>query len=159
MVQTHPASGKLRTTHITYTTSDNGEATTDFQSQTITQKRTDITYTTTKSTTTRRKVTSSSELDGSFTSSHSFGSMRTHPTVHIVFVSLLLDLLAFTMILPLLPSLLDHYSLNDSPNGLYPWLLGKVRYFQEFVGAPDRFNSVLFGGKWKYTLQILFCNY
>nr|CAD7198694.1 unnamed protein product [Timema douglasi] len=55
-------------------------------------------------------------------------------------------LLAFTMILPLLPSLLDHYRLNDSPQGLYPWLLDKVRHFQHLVGAPDRFNSVLFGG-------------
>lgn len=89
---------------------------------------------------------SSSESNSSSSSSHSSGSLRTHPTVYIVFVSLLLDLLAFTMILPLLPSLLDHYSLNDSPKGLYPWLLRKVQYFQELVGAPDRFNSVLFGG-------------
>nr|CAD7261901.1 unnamed protein product [Timema shepardi] len=73
-------------------------------------------------------------------------SLDTHRTVYIVFLSLLLDLLAFTMILPLLPSLLDHYRLNDSPQGLYPWLLDKVRHFQHLVGAPDRFNSVLFGG-------------
>lgn len=71
---------------------------------------------------------------------------KTHPTVYLIFVSLLLDLLAFTMILPLLPSLLDHYKLNDGPDGLYAWLLAKIRFFQEFVGAPDRFNSVLFGG-------------
>ncbi|KDR23002.1 major facilitator superfamily domain-containing protein 10 [Zootermopsis nevadensis] len=146
MVQTCSASGQLRTTHITYTRSDNGEAETDIQSGTIPQNRTEITCTTTKSTTVRRKVTTTSELNGSPVSSNSTGSLRTHPTVYIVFVSLLLDLLAFTMILPLLPSLLDHYRINDSPNGLYPWLLGKVRYFQEFVGAPDRFNSVLFGG-------------
>lgn len=65
--------------------------------------------------------------------------------VYIVFISLLLDLLAFTMILPLLPSLLDHYKSNDS-TGVYSWLSGKVRYFQEIVGAPDKFNNVLFGG-------------
>lgn len=146
MVHTHPSSGNLRTTHITYT-SHNEETAADFQSCTVTQKRTDITHTTTESTHLRRKVISSSQLNGSSTYSHSSGSLKSHPTVYIVFVSLLLDLLAFTMILPLLPSLLDHYSLNDSPDGLYPWLLGKVRYFQEFVGAPDRFNSVLFGGE------------
>jgi hypothetical protein len=145
MVHTHSSSQNLRTTHITYT-SDNEETAADFQSRTVTQKRTDITYTTAESRL-RRKVINSSELNGSSTSSHSSGSLRTHPTVYIVFVSLLLDLLAFTMILPLLPSLLDHYSLNDSPNGLYPWLLRKVHYFQELVGAPDRFSSVLFGGK------------
>ncbi|XP_069678916.1 major facilitator superfamily domain-containing protein 10 [Periplaneta americana] len=144
MVQTRSTIGKLRTTHITYT-SDEGQPPAAFQSsRTMTEKRTE--YTTTTSTVTKRKVTSTSELNGSSTPTLSPGSLKTHPTVYIVFVSLLLDLLAFTMILPLLPSLLDHYSLNDRPSGLYPWLLAKVRYFQEFVGAPDRFNSVLFGG-------------
>ncbi|XP_044765858.1 major facilitator superfamily domain-containing protein 10 isoform X1 [Coccinella septempunctata] len=65
--------------------------------------------------------------------------------VYVVFISLLLDLLAFTMILPLLPSLLDHYKNNDS-TGLYAWLSDKVKYFQEIVGAPEKFNNVLFGG-------------
>ncbi|KAI5705623.1 hypothetical protein M8J76_011109 [Diaphorina citri] len=71
---------------------------------------------------------------------------KTNPAMYIVFCSLLLDLLAFTMILPLMPSLLDHYRLNDSPNGLYSWLQHKVKYFQILVGAPDQFNAVLFGG-------------
>ncbi|KAJ8923576.1 hypothetical protein NQ315_010155 [Exocentrus adspersus] len=70
---------------------------------------------------------------------------KLNPTVYVVFVSLLLDLLAFTMILPLLPSLLEHYKVNDS-TGLYTWLSNKIYYFQRFVGAPERFNSVLFGG-------------
>lgn len=70
---------------------------------------------------------------------------KLNPTVYIVFISLLLDLLAFTMILPLLPSLLDHYKHNDN-YGLYAWLSSKIKYFQEFVGAPEKFNSVLFGG-------------
>lgn len=70
---------------------------------------------------------------------------KTHPTVYIVFISLLLDLLAFTMILPLLPSLLEYYRLNDKA-GLYHSLSNSVKFFQELVGAPDKFNSVLFGG-------------
>ncbi|KAG8239065.1 hypothetical protein J437_LFUL018425 [Ladona fulva] len=70
---------------------------------------------------------------------------NTHPMVYVVFASLLLDLLAFTMILPLLPSLLDLYDSRDS-SGLYPYLLSQVKFFQHLVGAPDRFNSVLFGG-------------
>lgn len=73
------------------------------------------------------------------------GNDKIHPTVYVVFVSLLLDLLAFTMILPLLPSLLDHYKENDS-SGLYTWLSGQIYFFQKLVGAPDKFNSVLFGG-------------
>ncbi|XP_055586982.1 major facilitator superfamily domain-containing protein 10 [Uranotaenia lowii] len=70
---------------------------------------------------------------------------RTHPTAYLIFFSLLLDLLAFTMILPLLPSMLEFYKQNDA-GGLYGSLSRSIRSFQEWVGAPDRFNSVLFGG-------------
>lgn len=70
---------------------------------------------------------------------------KTHPTVYIVFFSLLLDLLAFTMILPLLPSLLEHYRVNDK-DGLYSTLSNSISYFREFVGAPEKYTSVLFGG-------------
>lgn len=63
----------------------------------------------------------------------------------MIFVSLLLDLLAFTMILPLLPSLLDYYKQNDD-SGLYGQLSKGVQYFQNIVGAPEKYNSVLFGG-------------
>lgn len=70
---------------------------------------------------------------------------KTHPTVYIVFVSLLLDLLAFTMILPLLPSLLDYYRINDR-FGLYTTLSEHVKVFQEWFGMPAKYNSVLFGG-------------
>ncbi|XP_026724868.1 major facilitator superfamily domain-containing protein 10 isoform X1 [Trichoplusia ni] len=68
-------------------------------------------------------------------------------TIGLIFVSLLLDLLAFTMILPLLPSLLDYYDREEGKgNSLYASLLRAVQSFQRFTGAPDRFASVLFGG-------------
>lgn len=70
---------------------------------------------------------------------------RTHPTAYMIFLSLLLDLLAFTMILPLLPSMLEYYKQNDV-GGLYGYLSERITTFQEWVGAPKRFNSVLFGG-------------
>ncbi|KAL1122805.1 hypothetical protein AAG570_003131 [Ranatra chinensis] len=66
--------------------------------------------------------------------------------VYVVFLSLLIDLLAFTMILPLLPSLLDYYKKNDGPDGLYASVLRAIGHFQDVLGAPDKFNSVLFGG-------------
>lgn len=72
-------------------------------------------------------------------------STKTNATVYIVFFSLLLDLLAFTMILPLMPALLEHYRVNDK-FGLYTSLSNSVRYFRELVGAPERYTSVLFGG-------------
>lgn len=66
-------------------------------------------------------------------------------TMQVVFISLLLDLLGFTMILPLFPSLLDHYRENDKW-GVYTWLSTQIYYFQNLVGAPEKFNSILFGG-------------
>lgn len=70
---------------------------------------------------------------------------KTDPAVYIVFLSLLMDLLAFTIILPLLPSILEMYRTKDS-SGLYVQLATQVKYFQELVGAPEKYNSVLFGG-------------
>lgn len=72
-------------------------------------------------------------------------SLKTNRSVYFVFLSLLLDLLAFTIILPLLPTILDRYRVNDS-SGLYQQLSRQIKYFQELVGAPERYNSVLFGG-------------
>lgn len=72
---------------------------------------------------------------------------RKGKVIGLVFVSLLLDLLAFTMILPLLPSLLDYYDKEEGEgNSLYASLVYAVRSFQKLTGAPDRFASVLFGG-------------
>lgn len=72
-------------------------------------------------------------------------SPKTHKSVYIIFISLLFDLLAFTMILPLLPSLLEHYKHHDD-SGLYAQLSRGIQYFQNYVGAPEKYNSVLFGG-------------
>ncbi|KAL5286630.1 MFSD10 family protein [Megaselia abdita] len=73
-------------------------------------------------------------------------SEKLNPAVYMVFLSLLLDLLAFTMILPLFPSMLNYYKTNDS-SGLYGSLSIGVKTFQNLVtGSPDSYNSVLFGG-------------
>ena len=64
----------------------------------------------------------------------------------VIFIGLLIDLLAFTLILPLFPALLDHYKKNDGPGGLYHVLEDKVKVYQRLLGAPERFNAVLFGG-------------
>ncbi len=65
----------------------------------------------------------------------------------MVFGSLILDLLGFTVVLPLFPALLDYYSKHDS-SGLYSSLLSSVTYYQHIIGIPARFQSVLFGGMW-----------
>lgn len=70
---------------------------------------------------------------------------QSHKSIYIIFISLLLDLLAFTIILPLLPTILERYRQDDTSN-LYNRLSSHIRYFQQLLGAPERYNSVLFGG-------------
>lgn len=67
-------------------------------------------------------------------------------TVKVVFISLLLDLLAFTMILPLLPALLDYYKDIENDRGLYFKILHYVQSARKFFDAPDKVSSVLYGG-------------
>jgi len=66
-------------------------------------------------------------------------------TTLVVFFGLLIDLLAFTLILPLFPALISHYREHDS-SGLFAALENKVDWFRASVGAPVEFNTVLFGG-------------
>ncbi|XP_012667719.1 major facilitator superfamily domain-containing protein 10 isoform X4 [Otolemur garnettii] len=66
--------------------------------------------------------------------------------VTVVFLGLLLDLLAFTLLLPLLPGLLESHGRAHDP--LYSsWQRG-VDWFATAIGMPveKRYNSVLFGG-------------
>ncbi|XP_025990994.1 major facilitator superfamily domain-containing protein 10 isoform X2 [Solenopsis invicta] len=67
-------------------------------------------------------------------------------TVRVVFISLLLDLLAFTMILPLLPALLDHYKDMEKGHGLYSSIFNYMKSIQIFFDAPDKVSTVLYGG-------------
>lgn len=52
----------------------------------------------------------------------------TSKTTVVVFIGLLMDLLAFTLILPLFPALLDHYKKHDSETGLYPFLVSHISF-------------------------------
>ncbi|XP_032109910.1 major facilitator superfamily domain-containing protein 10 isoform X4 [Sapajus apella] len=66
--------------------------------------------------------------------------------VTVIFLGLLLDLLAFTLLLPLLPGLLESHGRAHDP--LYgSWQRG-VDWFANAIGMPveKRYNSVLFGG-------------
>uniref|UniRef100_A0A8C2I689 Major facilitator superfamily (MFS) profile domain-containing protein n=1 Tax=Cyprinus carpio TaxID=7962 RepID=A0A8C2I689_CYPCA len=67
--------------------------------------------------------------------------VRSSRVIRVVFLALLLDLLGFTLILPLLPSILDHYSQTGSLQSVVDW-------FRGVVGVPmeTKYNSVLFGG-------------
>ena len=65
---------------------------------------------------------------------------------YVVFFGLIIDLLAFTLILPLLPQLLEHYKKHDVEGGLYSFLDSNVKWFGALLGAPNEFIPVLFGG-------------
>ncbi|XP_076165229.1 major facilitator superfamily domain-containing protein rtet isoform X1 [Ptiloglossa arizonensis] len=67
-------------------------------------------------------------------------------TVQVVFISLLLDLLAFTVILPLLPSLLDYYKDIEHNEGLYFKILHYIQHARKLFDAPDKVSTVLYGG-------------
>lgn len=66
--------------------------------------------------------------------------------INIVFVILLLDLLGFTLILPLLPSILDFYAQGE--DDVYRFMQGAVDWFRGSIGIPldKKYNTVLFGG-------------
>lgn len=66
--------------------------------------------------------------------------------ISIVFVILLLDLLGFTLILPLLPSILDFYAQGE--DDVYRYMQGAVDWFRGTIGIPldKKYNTVLFGG-------------
>lgn len=86
----------------------------------------------------------------------------------VVFVSLFIDLLAFTLILPLFPKIFDYYAANPEVNVLikqmrlfgscivfnlkdltYNFMQANINQFRELIADPakkDSLNSVLFGG-------------
>lgn len=65
-----------------------------------------------------------------------------------IFVSVLIDLLGFTVILPLFPSLLEFYDKNEKNDGLYSSILSGVEGFRTWLSIPqdEPVTSVLFGG-------------
>ncbi|EDV20040.1 uncharacterized protein TRIADDRAFT_32496 [Trichoplax adhaerens] len=68
-------------------------------------------------------------------------------TLHVLFLSLLIDLIAFSSILPLMPVILEHYRDTDS-DGLYHTIQRHIQYFATSIHAPGttRYNTVFFGG-------------
>ncbi|CAM4775846.1 unnamed protein product [Rotaria magnacalcarata] len=70
--------------------------------------------------------------------------------IGILFISILIDFLEFTIILPLLPKILTYYgSRTDiSHDTLYVKTISFVQFIRDLTGAPNdaKWNSVLFGG-------------
>ncbi|KAH6586978.1 hypothetical protein BASA50_000027 [Batrachochytrium salamandrivorans] len=70
-------------------------------------------------------------------------------TLRTVVIALLIDILAFTIILPLLPRLIVHYEQTDGqdPTTLYYAAASTARTFRTWIGGTgSRLDIVLFGG-------------
>lgn len=82
---------------------------------------------------------------------------KTKKIFKVVFATLFIDLLAFTLILPLLPKILEHYSRNDS-SGAYKFYNENVKRIQNFINIPESHNQVLLAGllgSWFSLLQFM----
>ncbi|RMZ81029.1 hypothetical protein DV738_g2402, partial [Chaetothyriales sp. CBS 135597] len=69
--------------------------------------------------------------------------------LRVLFISLLLDLISFTFILPLFPSLLSFYrTLETSPNSTLNRLLGYLNAYKKTFSIPvnEKYDIVLLGG-------------
>lgn len=82
---------------------------------------------------------------------------RTKKTFIFVFLTLFIDLLAFTLILPLLPKILDYYVTNDK-SGIYKLFNENVEQVKKILRIPDSNNQVLLAGllgSWFSMLQFI----
>ncbi len=64
----------------------------------------------------------------------------------VIFLTIFIDLLGFTIIFPLFPALLDHYLAVDGDAGALGWLLRQIDQFALLAGSHSNYRAVLFGG-------------
>jgi MFS family permease len=64
----------------------------------------------------------------------------------VIFLTLLIDLIGFSIIFPLGPSLVDYYLKIDGNSGILGWLLAQSETVAHALGRDHAFAAVLFGG-------------
>lgn len=64
----------------------------------------------------------------------------------VIFLTIFIDLLGFTIIFPLFPALLQHYLAVDGNSGLLGWLVARIDAFARLAGSHGNYREVLFGG-------------
>jgi MFS family permease len=64
----------------------------------------------------------------------------------VIFLTLYIDLIGFSIIFPLVPNLLGHYLTVDAHSGLLGWLLGQTDRIATTLHMDSNFREVLFGG-------------
>ncbi len=74
-------------------------------------------------------------------------SPEARSVLKIVFVTLFLDLVGFSIIFPLFPAMLDYYVGREGGAGLVGWLVSTLEAFTHATGGPQKMGLiVLFGG-------------
>ncbi|EDY82584.1 transporter, major facilitator family [Verrucomicrobiia bacterium DG1235] len=64
----------------------------------------------------------------------------------VIFLTIFIDLVGFSVIFPLFPSMLDYYLELDGQHGVLAWLLSQLDHVSQLADGSERFTPVLFGG-------------
>ncbi|MFI5355846.1 MAG: MFS transporter [Opitutales bacterium] len=64
----------------------------------------------------------------------------------VIFLTIFIDLLGFTIIFPLFPAILEYYLRVDGTGGGLGWLLAQIDHFARLAGSHGNYREVLFGG-------------
>jgi MFS family permease len=64
----------------------------------------------------------------------------------VIFLTLYIDLIGFSIFFPLFPSMLDYYLGREGTGGLLGWLLGQVEALTRFSNLESHYTEVLFAG-------------
>lgn len=73
----------------------------------------------------------------------------------VIFLTLYIDLIGFSIIFPLGPDLISHYLQTDGQSGVLGWLLAQSHAIAASFGRDNAFAAVLFGGVLSSFFSIL----
>ena len=66
--------------------------------------------------------------------------------VGVIFLTLFIDLLGFSIIFPLFPAILSYYLKVDGSGGFLGWLVAQIDALARLAGSHGNYREVLFGG-------------
>ena len=64
----------------------------------------------------------------------------------VIFLTIFMDLLGFSIIFPLFPAILGYYLKTDGGGGLLGWVLAQIDVLARVAGSHGNYREVLFGG-------------
>jgi MFS family permease len=64
----------------------------------------------------------------------------------VIFLTIFIDLLGFTVLFPLFPGILEYYLKADGTHGALGWLVSQIDSLARLVHANGNYRAVLFGG-------------